>query len=357
MRDSQMSVSASARMLLDNASAVCGPQLEINTDLMRSDQDLQSIGAYKMWYREGTGQDAQFPAVRPIVIDSHLDDLIKVMDVFLKFADMETFVGPATGGDVEHAPSEPMRTAAGASMLRGEAALPFKDVIRRFDSTTQSVMQSLVMFNRKFNPKLAPEGDYNVLARGAKSLIAKELRGIQVDSLAQTMTPEEKMHVDERKFVEARFKVRDLVDLLLPADEAVRRQKAASDDQDKKDSQTQAMLEAQIRKLLSDAFKNVAQGQKNQAATDATQVKSALDLLENGNVAGPHPVQPAADPNAPQLQGPDSGAGGAATAGPSGAGGGGDGGGLPPSAGPAQGQAGGMPPGGNAQASGGGGGL
>ena len=32
------------------------------------------------------------------------------------------------------APSEPMRTAAGASMLRGDAALPFKDIVRSFDT-------------------------------------------------------------------------------------------------------------------------------------------------------------------------------------------------------------------------------
>ena len=87
--------------------------------------------------------------------------------------------------------------------MRGDAALPFKDIVRNYDSFTQSVIWSLVQFNRKFNPDEAPEGDYDVIARGATSLIAKEVRGAQIDMLSQTLTPEERDHVDERKFVEA----------------------------------------------------------------------------------------------------------------------------------------------------------
>jgi hypothetical protein len=182
MRDSQMSVSAATRMTLDNASVTCGPQLEINTALLRTDQDVTAIEAYKNWYRDDDGASAQFPAVRKIEVDGHLDELQKLIGLFMNFADLETFVGAATGGDMEKMPSEPMRTAAGASMLRGDAALPFKDIIRNFDSFKQSVILSLVQFNKKFNPGLAPAGDYNVIARGATSLIAKEVRGMQVDT-------------------------------------------------------------------------------------------------------------------------------------------------------------------------------
>ena len=282
VRDSQMSISAATRMLLDNASVVCGPNLELNTDLLRPDQDLTSTSAYKIWYREGTGPDAMQPAVRNLAIDAHLDDLLKTIELFMKFADMETFVGPATGGDMERGMSEPMRTAAGASMLRGDAALPFKDIIRNFDIFTQSLINSLVQFNRKFNPDLAPEGDYNVIARGATSLIAKEVRGMQVDQLAATLTPAEAMHIDERKLIEARVKVRDLGDLLVPADEAKRRQQQASQAQEIMQQQQAEQVAANVRKTLSDAYKNIAQGQKNTANAEAATIQAALDILEKG---------------------------------------------------------------------------
>lgn len=282
VRDSQMSIAASARMLLDNASIVCGPNMELNTDLLRPDQDLTSTHAYKIWYREGTGSDAQMPAVRNVAIDSHMNELLQTIDLFMKFADLETFVGPATGGDMQKGFSEPMRTAAGASMLRGDAALPFKDIVRNFDAFTQSLITSLVQFNRKFNPNEAPEGDYNVVARGATSLIAKEVRGMQVDQLAATLSPEERVHVDERKLVEQRFAVRDLGNLLVPADEAKRRQAANAQQAQVMQQQQAELAAAQTRKTLADAFKNVAQGQKNSANADAVTIKAALDVMEQG---------------------------------------------------------------------------
>lgn len=282
IRDSQMAISAATRMLLDNASVVCGPNLELNTTLLRADQDLTSTSAYKIWYRDDDGLTAQYPAVRNVQIDSHLPDLLRTIELFMQFADAETFVGPATGGDIARAPSEPMRTAAGASMLRGDAALPFKDIVRNFDMFTQSVIDALVQFNRKFNPELAPAGDYNVIARGATSLIAKEIRGMQVDQLAATLRPEEMLHVDERKLVEARFKVRDLGDLLVPPDEAKRRQQAQQQVQQQAQQQQQELAAAQVRKTLADAFKGIAQGQKNTATADVQTVKAALDVLEKG---------------------------------------------------------------------------
>lgn len=282
VRDSQMSIAAGARMLLDNASVVCGPNLELNTDLLRLDQDLSSVQAYKIWYREGLGLDAQQPAVKNIQIDSHIDELMKMIDLFMRFADMETFVGPATGGDMEKGPSEPMRTAAGASMIRGDAALPFKDIIRNFDSFTQSVITSLVWFNRKFNPKPEFSGDYNVIARGATSLIAKEVRGMQLDQLTATLQPEEKLHVDERKMVEQRFAVRDLSGMLVSPAEADRRKQAQQAEAQKQAEQQQEMVAAEVRKTLAEAFKNVSQGQKNAASAEATQVQATLDILEKG---------------------------------------------------------------------------
>lgn len=282
VRDSQMSIAASTRMLLDNASVTCGPNLEANTNLLRPDQDISSVQPYKIWYRDDDASTAQFPAVRNIQIDSHIDELMKSIDLFMKFADLETFVGPATGGDIQKGPSEPFRTAAGASMLRGDAALPFKDIVRNFDTFTQSVIYSLVEFNKKFNPSLAPPGDYNVIARGATSLIAKEVRGIQIDSLSATMSPEERMHVDERKLVEARLAVRDLTDMLLPMDEVKIRQQQQAQRQQQIDEMQQKNAEATTRKLLADAYKNISQGQKNSAAADAATIKAALDVLEKG---------------------------------------------------------------------------
>jgi phage/plasmid primase-like uncharacterized protein len=111
-------------------------------------------------------------------------------------------------------------------------------------------------------------------------LIAKEIRGMQVDQLAATLTPAEAMHIDERKLVEARVKVRDLGDLLVPADEAKRRQQQASQAQEALQQQQAEQAAAMVRKTMSDAYKNIAQGQKNTANAEAATIAAALDLLE-----------------------------------------------------------------------------
>ena len=311
VRDSQMSVSAGSRMLLDNASVTCGPNLELNTSLLRADQDLSAISAYRNWYRDDDGPSSQYAAVRNVSIDAHIDDLLKIVDLFMKFADAETFVNAATGGDIEKMPSEPMRTAAGASMMRGDAALPFKDIIRNFDMFTMSVIYSMVQFNRKFNPTLAPEGDYNVIARGATSLIAKEVRGMQADSFAQTTPPEQMIHVDERKLVKSRLAARDMTDMLVTESEAKRRQAAKDKQMQEQAELAKALSEANERKLLSDAFKNIAQGEKNLVGAQAVTTNAALDILQTGlehkvgeaSVAqAEQQLQQQAQPQQPQAQ-------------------------------------------------------
>lgn len=282
MRDDQMSIAAATRMTLDNASVTCGPNLEVNTQLMQAGQDITAVEAYKVWYRDDDGLTAQYPAVREIKIDSHLAELQAMVKMFMEFSDITTFVGPATGGDQQNQPSEPMRTAAGASMVRGDAALPFKDIVRNFDFFTQSVILSLVQFNRRFNPAYAQEGDYDVIARGATSLIAKEVRGMQLDVLAQTITDEERDHVDERKFIEQRFGVRDMTSLLLPEDEALRKRAARAAVASEMSDLQKQQLEAEVRKTLAEAFKNITQGQKNTASADAAEANTALNILTVG---------------------------------------------------------------------------
>lgn len=314
IRDSQMMVSAATRMLLDNASVTCGPNLELNTALLRADQDLTSLRSYRMWYRDDNDVTAQWPAVRNVQIDSHMKELTEIITLGMKFADTETFVTAANGADPSELPSEPMRTASGASALRGNAALPFKDMVRGYDSFTQSVIQSMLAFNKVFNPTKDHNGDYNVIARGATSLIQKEIKGEQADQLAQTLTPEEKIYVDSKKLLNYRLRSRDMDDIMVSDSEAARRQAAQDQDDQKKDDQTDQMFQAQLRKLLTDGFKNIAAGQKNIASGDATTISAFIDILErgamiHGAVPQPQLPGPTIDGTA-NPQGPDGSLGG-----------------------------------------------
>ena len=90
MRHSQLSIAAGARMVLDNAACVSGPQVEINWDMMTDGTDMTSFYPRKVWFRRGRGVDAQYPALRVYDIASHVEELLKVIDAFKQFGDEET---------------------------------------------------------------------------------------------------------------------------------------------------------------------------------------------------------------------------------------------------------------------------
>ena len=284
IRDSQMSISASTRMLLDNASIVCGPNIEVNVDLMEPGQDLKSIQPYKVWYRNGTGVEAQYPVVKNVQIDSHIGDLKAIVELFMGFADTETFVNPATGGDMQKGPSEPFRTAAGASMIQGQAALPFKDVVRNFDTFTTSVIHALILFNKHFNEKPGVQGDFTPIARGSSSLIAKEVRGMAYDQLASTVQPEERPYINWYYLLKERLAVRDIDVSKCIVTEQEREQidQAQQQRQQQQDQDTRELLTAEIRKLLADAVKSLTQADNNSAKAEVANYNAILGGLESG---------------------------------------------------------------------------
>jgi hypothetical protein len=285
MRDSQMSVCAGARMILDNGSITCGVMLEVNQELLITGQDVSTIHPNKVYVRDDDNiQTMGMPAVRSIDLPSHINELKTIVDMFSSFADQETFVSAATGGDMQKGPSEPFRTAAGASMLKGDAALPFKDVVRNFDMFTQSVIGSVIAFNKQFNKNPELQGDFRPIARGATSLIAKEVLGIQLDNLANTLTEEEKMFVDMHGLAKARVRSRDMdVKTLVVDDTEAKKRMAAKAEADANAAATQQkMTEAQIREILSQTLKNLSQAGKNSASAEATTANVILAALEKG---------------------------------------------------------------------------
>ena len=283
MRDSQLSVCLAARMIIDNASVCCGPQFEADMTLLRSDQNLSAIRAFKVWYKEGgygsSGNSQR--AVIPIQVDSNISELVQVFDLFMRMIETETFVGQSTGGDFENVPGEAMRTTAGASMLMGATALPFRDIVRNFDAFTTSVIASLYSWNRVFN-KDKVKGDLQPVARGATSLIAKEVRAAALDNLANTLRPEEAVHINWRQMAKSRVTVRDLhaSDVLVSDTEAKAREDASAKAQQDAEELQRRATEATIRDTLAGAFKDIAQGKKNLDAAQLAQFSAVLSSLE-----------------------------------------------------------------------------
>lgn len=284
VRDSQLSLCAVVRMAIDNASIQ--RNIEVNQELLDPNQDVSSFEPDKVWIRrdENVSQTGNMPAVRPIDLPMHLEELQSLAQMFQGFADTETFVNPATGGDMQRGPSEPYRTASGASMLQGAAALPFKDVVRSFDCFTESVINAILIFNKVFNPNPDLNGDFRPIARGATSLIAKEVLGSQLDQLATTLTPEERQYMKPLQLLRARLRVRDLdvTQIAMNDDEAAAVDQQTAAQASAKQASDAQMIAAQVREILSNALKNIAQAGKNTAAANADTANVILNALDKG---------------------------------------------------------------------------
>jgi hypothetical protein len=146
------------------------------------------------------------------------------------------------------------------------------------------VIGSLIVFNKNFNPNPEISGDFKPLARGATSLIAKEVLGIQLDNFVNTLHEEEKPYVKFRELLRARARVRDLIvdDVVMNDSECDGVDAARGQQQQAEQAMIQKEREAAIRLQLAESLKAITQGSKNSSAADATTAKVILDALEKG---------------------------------------------------------------------------
>ncbi len=205
MRHSQIAISSSARMVLDNGAVVSGPQVEVNWSLLTQGQDFSSFYPRKIWYREGRGVEAQYPAIRSLSFDSHIPELMDISKFFMEFADVETTLPTWMIGQMVN-----NETAQAASGRMATITVSIKDVVKNFDSFSEHIIQDLYAWNMDFNPRTDIKGDYKVKARGVSSLVMKEIRMQALNQLTTTLAPEDWVYLDRREFLKERLKAHDL---------------------------------------------------------------------------------------------------------------------------------------------------
>lgn len=185
IRDDDKSLNASNRAMLDNAAICAGPITEVNVDLLHPDEDPRDIHPFKVFVRSGVGVEAQYPAIREIRLQSHVNEYMGLAQFFANNIHESTIPsymhGEATSkGSVG-------RTASGLSMLMSAAQVTFKDQLFSLDDDVQGpFLESLYHWNMQFNPKQEIKGDFNVVVKGTSSLVAREIRAQNLDQFANS---------------------------------------------------------------------------------------------------------------------------------------------------------------------------
>lgn len=161
------------RAMLDNAAISAGPQLEVNLDLLSEDEDPREVHPFKVWMRTGTGADASAQCLRSIQMPSYTLEFERMLNLFNQYNDEITTIPRYMWGDNS---SNVGRTSSGLSMLMGSANMAIKDQVKNFDDgITTPFIRAMYHWNMQFNMDENVKGDYNVVAKGSASLIAKEM--------------------------------------------------------------------------------------------------------------------------------------------------------------------------------------
>lgn len=175
MRDMQSGGNTALRALIDNAAMSAVPNLEVNTSLMPDEADTSNFSSGRVWHRTGKGLDSQYPAVRVLDIPNRTEQFTAILRLFMELGDEVTTVPRYTYGINDGAAVS--KTVGGMSMFMGQANISLKDIAKNWDDgITNPFIGDMYGWNMQFNEDEDIKGDYDVIARGASSLVAKELR-------------------------------------------------------------------------------------------------------------------------------------------------------------------------------------
>ena len=182
MRDPQQLYNASIRAMLDNAAIAAGPIIEANIDLLADGEDPTQLFPFRVFQRIGTGIDANQQAIRITKLPSYTNEFLGMVDFFQSTADESTTIPRAMSGLPDNSATGSAKTATGMSMLMGASNITLKDQVHFFDEgVTTPFIKAMYFWNMEFNGKNNIKGDFNVMARGSKSLIAKEVKMEQIN--------------------------------------------------------------------------------------------------------------------------------------------------------------------------------
>lgn len=299
MRDDQVMLNAATRMALDNAAITSGPMLEVSIGQLSNLDRVDEMHPWKVWMRNST--NAGTPAIRAIDLPSHLAELFQLVQLFENNSDEVTAIPRYMTG--ENASSGAAGTASGMSMLMGAANIVIKDLITSWDEgVTRPFLQALYRWNMQFHHDNTIKGDFDVKARGAASLVAKEVRAQQLNNFAQMVAnPMDAPYIKRDKLLMQRAEANELSDVVKTEEELQAEQNNPQMQQQMQQQQAMqqaqmAEMQAKVQKLGADAERILAQAQLAKAQTVSANVESVYAAMQAGGVATERPlIAPAGD--------------------------------------------------------------
>jgi len=183
MRDAQVLANAAVRVMIDNAAMSSGPIIEGNSALLEEEEDPSEVYPFRFYFR--SGGDPASPAIRVYSIPNNTAEILSMLKFFMDMSDEVTALPRYTYGQVPKGGAS--ETMGGLSMLMGQANITLKDMAKNFDDgITVPFIRDMYHWNMQFSTREDIKGDFEVIARGSTSLIAKEVRNQALTNFAMS---------------------------------------------------------------------------------------------------------------------------------------------------------------------------
>ena len=183
------------RSLLDGLAFASIPMAEINIRMLKDGQSPDELKPGQTFLRDaGVSED---PAVRFFQPAPPSASLRETAQLFDEYIDELTGLPAYTAGDMSN---DMNQTAQGLSMQLGMAAIPIETVVKNLeDDVIKNIITGMFNWNMEWNDREEIKGDMLVEVLATSSLVAKEVRQIQLNQfLAQTNNPTDNQFIDRK---------------------------------------------------------------------------------------------------------------------------------------------------------------
>jgi hypothetical protein len=173
MRDPQKAFNAAWRMMMDNSGLSSGPQIEIDTAILKPADGKWTLTPRKVWLRSTTANPAAI-GFKSHSIDNHQAELANIIALAKQFIDDVTSITTIAQGEQG---AHTTQTAQGMAILMNAVNVIFRRFVKHFDDDmTVPNIRRLYDWNMQFSPKEHIKGDMKIDARGTSVLLVRELQ-------------------------------------------------------------------------------------------------------------------------------------------------------------------------------------
>lgn len=182
-RDAQRVVNETYKMILDNAGISAGPQVVVDTTLIKPADGGMACTPWKVWYSTEFGADVT-KAIQFFIPTNAFEGLSNLLSLARSFADDESSIQSLIGGGI-NAP-QGQDSATGLMIMNQNATAPlFFKAEEWDDAVTYPIIQDMYDWEMQYNPKEEIKGSYEIDVRTSTSYLRSQIEQQKLDRLSQ----------------------------------------------------------------------------------------------------------------------------------------------------------------------------